>query len=255
MKSKIYKEFVILLLLFVGAWIAIALLRPEPDIPDMAIDPDTEVDIGDVLAEHYIQEFPLEDNDSLQAVIDSVAVRLISNQTDPDFDIDLHLIASDDINAFATMGGHIFVHQALVEFCESPEELAAVIAHEMGHVEHRHVMNRMISELGMTLLLSIGTGGDPAVLTEIARYGLSNTFSRNDEREADDFGLELLEESGIHPVNMASVFRRMKEENTNGLADFDILSTHPSFEERIRRALEYDIQEDFEEVPYTIGWH
>lgn len=254
MITKIYKELIILILVFLGCWFGIAMLRPDPSVPDLKMDIATEEKIGDKMAESYLDDFQNSDNDSLRVLLDSVAQRLIDAQPNPAFTYHLHLIESAEVNAYASMGGHIFVHTALIGLCEAPEELAAVLAHEMGHVQFRHVSDRLVSELGLTVLLTLATGGDPSVASEVARYGLSSAFSRDDEREADKFGLDLLYDSKIHPVHMATLFRRFKSIGGSLPDGLAFMSSHPGLEERIRMALEYKVSDDFEAIPYSLEW-
>jgi predicted Zn-dependent protease len=106
---------------------------------------------------------------------------------------DYNIIVLDDtqVNAFTIPGGNIYVFKGLISFCDSPEQLAAVLAHEMGHVEKRHTVNRLVREFGLSILFSIITGGDGVLLSDLYQTLISTGFSRSQEKEADQFALEL----------------------------------------------------------------
>lgn len=130
-------------------------------------------------------------------------------------------------------------------------ELAAVMAHEMGHVEERHVVSRLVKELGLDIL----TSGDQFVIGEVTGLLTSTSFDRKQEEEADRFAAELLERASIEPRTMATLFRKLEEETDNELLEhFEIISTHPNFSSRIREALSCKPGDDFESLPVNLDW-
>lgn len=152
-------------------------------------------------------------------------------------------IQKKSLNAFALPGGTIYVHSGLAEKA-SDDELAAVIAHEVGHVAARHAAKHLQADLGFTLLVQIAaaTGADPAsgqVANSI--YGLlRNGYSRQDELEADRLGLHYADRAGYNPDGMVTFFEKMLEEDPE-----DPLSratvwqrTHPLASDRIQKAKE-----------------
>ncbi len=158
---------------------------------------------------------------------------------------------SDMINAFTVPGGNILISTGLIGFCDSPEELAAVIAHEMGHVEERHVVSRLLKELGIEIL----TSGDQYVIGEVSGLLTSTSFDRKQEEEADLFAANLLESSSIEPRTLATFFRKLEEEMDNELMQhFEIISTHPNFRSRIREALSFKPAKDFEAEAIDLDW-
>lgn len=105
--------------------------------------------------------------------------------------------------------GEVYINRGLISFCDSPEQLAAVLAHEIGHVEKRHTISKLIKEFGIGLLFTIISGGDPFLLTDLFHTTVSTAFDRSYEKEADQFALNLLEEAKISPTAMASFFRKL----------------------------------------------
>ena len=82
------------------------------------------------------------------------------------------------VNAFATLNGQIFVYSGLVEFVSGPEELASILAHEIGHHENGDLIDRLVKELGLNVLMAILTGGD-AVMTSFIIKPCENCGSGN----------------------------------------------------------------------------
>jgi predicted Zn-dependent protease len=145
----------------------------------------------------------------------------------------------DIVNAFALPGDRIVITEKLIETAEAPDEVAGVLAHEMGHVYHRHAEAQMVRAMGIELLLKIASGGGGDIggfagLLAILRY------SRDAEREADSFALDQLKKVAIDPLGLKRFFERMmKLEGDQGLSRgifgtmSDMMSTHPVTKERI----------------------
>lgn len=141
-------------------------------------------------------------------------------------------------NAFALPSGIVVMTDDLVKLAENDEQLLAVMAHEIGHVHHRHIL-RQVLQNSMTALLVAGLFGD---LSSIA--GLSATlptflvqqkYTREFERKADAFAAEMLRARGVSAVHLAEMLRRLSEAqggSEGGLLNY--LSSHPATEERAR---------------------
>lgn len=143
-------------------------------------------------------------------------------------------------NAFAFPGGMVVVTDELIELSESPEEVLAVLAHEIGHVEGRHALRHLLQD-SATAALAATITSDAASLT-LAVSGLpvllaQTKYSRDFESEADVFGLALLKRHDVSPEYFATMMEKLGK---NGDADIErdwaFLSTHPITAERIDRA-------------------
>jgi beta-barrel assembly-enhancing protease len=171
-----------------------------------------------------------------------------------DFNYHFRVLNNSQINAFTLPGGNIFIYSGLIKYTQSPEELAAVIAHEIGHAEKRHVIIKLEKEFGLAVLFSILTGNNGTILTEISRTATSAVFDRKQESEADAYAFQLLEKSGIDPLAFATLFRRINDEQGTNSLDFAILRTHPDNNSRIKAAMEYKTEESFKSKPFNIDW-
>ncbi len=121
----------------------------------------------------------------------------------------------------------------LIEFTESPEELAAVLAHEIGHAEKRHVVSKLVKELSIAVILTGLSNGDPSLVAKILKEIIGSSFDREQENEADQFGLRLLERADISPKNLARFFERLKAKDLDYDASLELLMSHPTTDKRI----------------------
>jgi len=113
------------------------------------------------------------------------------------------------------------------------------------------VLSRLLKELGIEILSS----GDPYVIGEVTSLLTSTSFDRKQEEAADLFAARLLEASSIEPRTLASLFRKLEDEMDNELMNqFEIISTHPNFGSRIREALLYLPDAEFEALPFDLDW-
>lgn len=148
----------------------------------------------------------------------------------------------DSANAFALPGGKIGVHTGLLKVADNQSQLAAVIGHEIGHVQAQHSNERMslqyATQSGMQLLGALA-GQDSAAKQGImaalgvgAEYGLALPFSRKHEAEADIIGLQLMAQAGFDPRESVGLWQNMAAAN-GGNEPPEFMSTHPSNSTRI----------------------
>ncbi len=155
-----------------------------------------------------------------------------------EFDVKITVVDKDQINAFATPGGRIVVFSGILDEMESPEELAALLSHEVAHVNEHHSTKSIFRALANSLLLSIllnDANGISSVLVANANNIQALSYSRSLETEADNEGLEMMLDNNINPEGMEKLFERLGEHKH----DFnipEILSTHPLTEDRLNNA-------------------
>lgn len=157
------------------------------------------------------------------------------------------LLDTDDITAFAAPGGLIFVSRAMIRCCDNEDMLAAVLAHEIGHVQNEDGLraikgSRLTSALG--ILASEGTktfGGEQlAQLTDafedsigdIAGTMINSGYSRGQERAADRAAVTILQRAGYDPFALVAMLNKMKQQLKPGGHDF--AKTHPDPADRVR---------------------
>ena len=159
-----------------------------------------------------------------------------------DFEWQVSLVQSDQINAFCLPGGKIVVYTGILPIANSEAALATVLGHEMAHATSRHGAQRVF-EQNLTQAAMVGVAGslsdmDPekqrsvmAALGAGAQYGVMMPFSRNHESEADHIGLIYMARAGYDPQESIRFWKRMEQAGSAQPPEF--LSTHPSHGTRI----------------------
>ncbi len=140
-------------------------------------------------------------------------------------------------NAFALPSGTIVVTDELVRLAQDENELLAVMAHEVGHVVHRHGLRHVLQNSAVALLVVTVTG-DIASLSALAATVptllVEAKYSRAFELEADQYVVDYLRLHGIAPRHFASILRRLQEESGSAESAVGYLSSHPATSERLR---------------------
>lgn len=241
--KKVLIELAILIGIGGLLWAAFALFIKMPERPTL-INAEQEQSIGERYSKSILSLNGFSEKNDLyiDSVLKVTADTLNQIQVNAQYEYKFILVDNEMVNAFALPGGYIIITTGLIEFCETSEELLSVICHEIGHIEKRHVVSRLIKDIGLTLL----TSNDPYVSGEIAKEILSQGYNREQEEEADLFACELMLKCNLEPRTMASLFRRLKEKNENGLYNnFEILSSHPNMNKRIKTILLFKVPDDF----------
>nr|WP_319248103.1 M48 family metallopeptidase [uncultured Celeribacter sp.] len=152
--------------------------------------------------------------------------------------VTLSVLDFDMVNAFALPGGRIVVMRGLIDEAETPDEVAAVIAHEIGHVAHRDPTRHALRSVGtfgvLSLVLGDFAGGSVVLLG--ANQLVNAQYSQGAESAADAYAHDLLPRAGVSPAALAPLFERLKEAygDSEGLAAH--LSSHPQLGDRVTRA-------------------
>jgi predicted Zn-dependent protease len=261
MKKSIVKDLLILVGIFAVLWLGFSYLpffkSSGTDTKLLSIA--NEEKLGKLITDG-IEKDPttkLISNSTLDSAVGAIKSRLVTNIGLTEYDYHIRVIQSPVINAFTIPGGNIYVYSGLIDFCETPEELAAVLAHEIGHAEKRHVVSRLAKELGISILFSVLGGGDGVMISEIMRTAMSTVFDRGQEKEADDFSFSLMEKSSLNPKSMSSFMRRLREKYATVekyTDNMEWLNTHPNTNSRIKAALEYKTAPGFVDKPFVMHW-
>jgi len=160
------------------------------------------------------------------------------------FPFQFYIVRDNNLNAFAGPGGHIFFYTGLIDMMDDVDELAAVMAHEIGHVSARHLSNRIEQNKTMAMAVLAGmlagalmggkAGGAIATGTMAAGIQKQLSYSREDERQADNLGFKYMEESRFGPSGMVTVLKKLEKASPGGTdAIPPYLLTHPAGPERV----------------------
>ena len=168
---------------------------------------------------------------NLTAYVDSIGQRLARNSSRPNITYTFRVVDDNSINAFATMGGRVYVNRGLVRAADNEAQLASVIGHEIGHIAGRHAIRQMRSTAIQRGLLAAGGLDRSAAVNIGVELALRRPNSRRDEYEADDLGLRTLSRAGYAQSEMVAFMRKLL--NSRSVPTF--LATHPATSDRITR--------------------
>lgn len=178
-------------------------------------------------------EIPLE----RQQLIATEFTRII-NQLDDGHSFSLIFRKGLGANAFAFPSGIILVTDGLVNLAQTDAEVVSVLLHEMGHVVNRHGLRLVLQGSALTLLVTAVTGDFSASAGFIAALPmmlLEKGYSRDLEREADDFALDYMQAQGLETQAFANILQRISGDNQDENKVWQYVSSHPATVERIRR--------------------
>ena len=151
-------------------------------------------------------------------------------------------------NAFALPAGIVVVTDRLITLAKSDQEIAGVLAHEMGHVNRRHALRHLMQNSATALLIATVTGDITSITSLSATLPavlIDAKYSRDFEQEADDAAVQYLKKAGIPVRSYADILTRLGEEHRKGRHEQktasgfgELFSDHPLIQERVRRVLE-----------------
>lgn len=212
----------------------------------LGLSPEQEKALGDQEHPKIVAAFGGElDDPQLKAYVQRIHDNLIANSSQPNAQISVTLLDSPVVNAMA-LPGHTYITRGLLALANSEAELAGVMGHEIGHIYGRHTSKRVsrgnLSQLG-AVAVAILTGDED--LTQIAGQAgqlYLLRFSRQQEYEADQYGVRMLAAAGYDPIGQAAFLNTLGrwgnlESQIAGVQrPPEFLSTHPNTAERVQRA-------------------
>jgi predicted Zn-dependent protease len=159
------------------------------------------------------------------------------------FEYRFAVVENDEINAFTGPAGHIYIHTGVILKARNASELAAVLAHEVGHAVLRHVAKSYersrgagtLQQAGVLAASVFGYGGLANLGGGLAAMTVLNSFTRGEEREADAFAIEVLPAAGYDPNGLLTFLEVVREAEQGPVAPA-FLSSHPGTQERIAEA-------------------
>ena len=188
--------------------------------------------------------------DKEQKLVQNLVDRLVSNSTEPEKVYSVHISASEQVNAIAYPGNRILVYMGLLNKVESENELSMILAHELGHFAKKHHIRGLGRGLVFVAISSIIFGQESAVTASASNFFglLSAHYSREQESEADLYGLNLLAKTYGHVGGATAFFERMiKTEDSIAYKLF--ASSHPLSKKRVRDIKRWQEKNNFKLLP------
>ena len=201
----------------------------------MVLPPEEEVALGRQISAEVEAHYELHPDEELQRYVAFLGDSIVAatGEKRPEISWSFKVIDDpDSVNAMALPGGFIYLFSGLLLIMETEAELVGVIAHEMAHVNLRHIAERLATIYGIEVLGAVALGRDPStlrrIIATIVAQGYLLRYSRGQEREADAEAIEYMILAGWDPLELASFFARLEA----AARPPQWLSTHPSPENR-----------------------
>jgi beta-barrel assembly-enhancing protease len=205
-----------------------------------------EVRLGESMDRQVSSQMRIYDNPELNAYVNEVGQRIAAQSDRTNIPYKYQVVDQPTINAFATMGGYVYVHTGLLKSIENEAELASVLAHETGHISARHIvkdMQKHAIELGALSLAGVENNQLVGIGVNLA---LNKPGSRGHELEADRLGLKFLARAGYPQSQMPEFMKVLLKQHSPPT----FLSDHPGVPQRIKE-LEKHIDPTYPET--TLG--
>jgi predicted Zn-dependent protease len=199
---------------------------------------DQEWQLGNQMAAQVAQQMQLSNDATAKAYLTSVGERIHAQTQLADRPFTFDIVNDPNVNAFSIPGGHIYINSGLIAQADKADELAGVVAHEISHVVARHVIKQVETQQKIGAIGSILLGQNPnglqQLLAQVIAGGAMARFSRADEKEADDLGLQFMTKAGYDPHGMLDMFQKLLSLEKGGNTSVErFFADHPGTQDRI----------------------
>lgn len=210
----------------------------------IAIPTDQEVTMGEDVHRKLLTEFKLSQDKDKVARLKRIGAKVSQVSDRQDYQYHFFLIEKNEINAFTTPGGNVYFFTGLLDQLHSDDQVAAVLAHEVGHCAARHTVKKFQAAVSYSLIGSVifDTMKMEDQVKQIAALGTDvvmtlvfSAYSRQDELQADRLGLKYLDLAGYDLNAMIETFEILKEESKGPQPPL-LLRSHPYIDDRIEAA-------------------
>jgi predicted Zn-dependent protease len=224
-----------------------------PSGPTLSKADKAEVEQGQKMHAEIVQSMGVYNDAALQEYVGMVGRKLAQQSNRPNLPYTFTVVDAEEVNAFATMGGFVYISRGILPYLSSEAELAAVLGHEIGHITAKH-MARQQTQSTFAGIAGIATAiltGQPALaqLTNIAGEAVIRGYGRDMELEADRLGAEYLARTGYDPEAMIRVIRTLKDQERFEVVSarqegrephiyHGLFATHPDNDTRLKEAIQ-----------------
>jgi beta-barrel assembly-enhancing protease len=201
--------------------------------------PKQDVELGQQVAQDADKKLTMLNNRRVDDYLDRLGKKLASYVSGEKYPYQFRAVNDSSINAFALPGGFVYINRGTIEAADNEAELAGVMAHEIGHIALRHGTNQATKSYLIQTPAALFGGylGDKSIGAIVAQIGTSFTvnsvllkYSRDDERQSDLFGTQVLYDANYDPIAMAQFFEKLDTRKRGS----DFFSSHPNPENRIQ---------------------
>jgi len=209
-------------------------------IADLKVSDAEERQIGQQVSDQIVEDFGVYQDANVTRYVTLIGTVLAQAGPRPGLDWQFVVLDTEGVNAFAAPGGFIHITKGLLGLMKNEAELAGVLAHEIVHVTEKHTVNAI--QKGDTVKVAsdeVGSSGGltQGLVTKLAEKAyrdiLDNKFSRNDEGEADDKGVQLANKVGYAPTGLVTALTKLTERNKDATEPNGLFASHPVIKDRL----------------------
>jgi len=204
---------------------------------DLNVSEEEELKIGQDVSAKIRQRFGVVQSVPVHKYVTLVGLTLARQSERPGLPWTFIVLDTDGVNAFASPGGIVHITRGALGLIKSEAELAGVLAHEIGHVAHKHTVNAIKKNKTVTLGTSETLSNRAPFVDKLANKAyemvLENKFDRGDEMDADKVSVTLTEKGGYSPGTLAAFLERLDDRNKDQPAQNGLFASHPETKERI----------------------
>ena len=210
----------------------------------IAIPTDQEVTMGEDIHRKLLTEFKLSQDKNKVARVKRIGARVSQVSDRQDYQYHFFLVEKDEMNAFTTPGGNVYFFTGLLDKLSSDDQVAAVLAHEVGHCAARHTAKKFQAAVSYSVIGSLVFNAVKmesqakqiaALGTDVVMNLVFSAYSRQDELQADRLGIKYMDLGGYNVNGMIETFEVLKRESKGPQPPL-LLRTHPYIDERIEAA-------------------
>ncbi len=211
-------------------------------VADLKVTDAEEHQIGQQVSDKMVETFGVYQDANVTKYVTLVGAVLALSSSRPGLDWQFVVLDTEGVNAFAAPGGFVHITKGLLGLMKNESELAGVLAHEITHVTEKHTVNAI--QKGDTIALtsdSVGAAGGmtQSLIADFAQKAYSNIlngkFSRDDENEADEKGVQLANKVGYAPNGLSSALMKLVDRNKDAKEPNGLFATHPAMKERLEK--------------------
>jgi predicted Zn-dependent protease len=209
----------------------------------------SEIETGKKLDDEIGKKMGFYSEPKLQAYVSEVVRRLVRSGNPRSFEYSVKIVDIPEENAFATVGGFVYITRGMLAALNNETEMAGILAHEISHISHRHVAKQQTRALGYQILglgaMALGAAvGNADNKLGMAPLGISaalatimSSYSQEAELEADESGILMMADAGYDPRGLVTFLRSLRmRERLSGLGYHALLASHPQTSERITKS-------------------
>jgi hypothetical protein len=212
-------------------------------VPARAVTTQSEILQAKETDKQVLEQYNVVSDPLLNQWCNDVGNKLWAQTARKDIPYNIKVVDSQSINSFTIGGGYIYMNEGTLDFVQSDDELASVIGHETGHNERRHTVTLPAKAGMLDLLFGIASIFSPFIYRfgQIFEAGIIAKQSRQDELQADQYGLLLMSRAGYDPDAMVSFMTHLGAVDKETPSLFDkYLADHPGFPDRVKHLVGYD---------------